>query len=84
MVVEVNNKTIRLGKVVDGYVNLMTDFNIFNYPNLIQILRDDPQVLDIYSIQNFSKTLGGMALIVSSDFNYMSFSNRVADYLSTM
>ena len=84
MIITVNNKSIRFGKVIDGYINLITDFNIFNYPNLIKILRDDPEVEDVYSVQNFTTTLGGMALIVKSDFNYLRFSERLFSYLSSM
>lgn len=78
----VNGKSISIGRIRDKVINLITNFNLFNYPDLIQMIRNDLAVEDIYSIQNYSDSLGGIALMLNDFFNYDEFIVRLEEYLN--
>ncbi len=82
LTVSVNGKSISIGKARNGLINLITNFNLFNYPDLVNLIRNDWAVDDIYSIQNYSKSLGGIALLINEYFDYQDFYKRLTEYLN--
>jgi len=72
---------VSVGKVKDGSLNLITNFNVIIFMNYILLLASCDQVNKITSIRNYEDDLGGISLEVSQDFDYDVFLNDLVELL---
>ncbi|HEY5591549.1 MAG TPA: hypothetical protein VIK55_11090 [Paludibacter sp.] len=64
---------IKVGRVKEGSLNLIVNFNTIIYMNFALLLAFNPYVKKIVSIQNHDDFLGGISLEVTEDFDYQLF-----------
>lgn len=81
ILIEHNTLEMKIGKVYNNHINLIANFNIMNYFDLIKMIRGDEAVHEIVSIHNYNPGFGGMSLEVNRFFNHESFVKRLKSYL---
>jgi len=78
----VGGKSIKIGKSFNGHLNIITNFNPFDYLDLVKMIRGDLAVKDISAIHNWDVDFGGMAIHVNQFFNHGEFTGRMNNYLT--
>lgn len=80
--VTVGNKRISIGKAFNNHINIITNFNLFDYLDLVKMIRCDLAVKEISAVQNWHTDFGGMAIYVNDFFNHKDFAQRIENYLN--
>jgi len=73
--------SLSIGDVKEGSLNLITNFNTTKYLGFSNLLKDHPYVTKISSIQNYEDNLGGISIVVSSEFDYEIFTGDLTEIM---
>jgi len=72
---------IKIGKVKDNTLNLVSNFDTTKYVQLITFLNDHPFVKKVVSIFNYADSFGGYTLYVYDNYDYEIFMNDLVEIM---
>jgi hypothetical protein len=70
---------VNVGKISNGHINIISNFNPINNPQFCQVIAKTKQVKEISALNNYGSGLGGISLAVNPKFDYQEFMLDMAD-----